>query len=78
MALVQTARHRALVSARSVRRTRRSSTATTPARAVAAVQVFVSKLDQFLGVELFAGDQPVIVGRHRSAQLRLSAENISR
>ena len=78
MALVQTARHRALVSARSVRRTRRSSVATTPARAVAAVQVFVSKLDQFLGVELFAGDQPVVVGRHRSAQLRLSAENISR
>lgn len=78
MALVQTARHRALVSARSVRRTRRSSVSTTPARAVAAVQVFVSKLDQFLGVELFAGDQPVVVGRHRSAQLRLSAENISR
>ncbi len=78
MAMVQTARHRALVSARSIRRTRRASTSQQPARAVAAVQVFVSKLDQFLGVELFSTDQPIIVGRHRGAQLRLATDNVSR
>lgn len=79
MGLQNTARHRAMVSARAIRRSRRASgAALVPARKVAAIQVFVTKLDQFLGTELFAADQPVIIGRHREAQLRLAVDNVSR
>jgi len=68
-----------MVSARAIRRTRRGSAAAlNPSRKVAAIQVFVTKLDQFLGTELFAADQPIIIGRHREAHLRLATDNVSR
>ncbi|MFO0723902.1 MAG: FHA domain-containing protein [Myxococcota bacterium] len=38
----------------------------------------MSRLDTFIGTELFSAEQPVTVGRHRSSQLRLVAENVSR
>lgn len=79
MAVVKTARHRALVSARAIRRARRhTKTGPSSARGAAAIQVFISRLDNFVGTELFSVEQPVTVGRHRSAQLRLVAESISR
>lgn len=79
MAVVKTARHRALVSARAIRRARRhTKTGPSSARGAAAIQVFISRLDNFVGTELFSVEQPVTVGRHRSAQLRLIAESISR
>ena len=79
MAVVKTARHRALVSARAIRRVRRHSRSGPSAvRGTAAIQVFVSRLDTFIGTELFSAEQPVTVGRHRSSQLRLVAENVSR
>ncbi len=79
MAVVKTARHRALVSARAIRRARRHTKAgPSSARGAAAIQVFISRLDNFVGTELFSVEQPISVGRHRSAQLRLVAESISR
>jgi|GEM_PF-2385803 len=79
MAVVKTARHRALVSARAIRRARRHTKAgPSSARGAAAIQVFISRLDNFVGTELFSVEQPITVGRHRSAQLRLIAESISR
>jgi hypothetical protein len=79
MVAAKTLRHG--LGTRSVRRLRRRSleqSVTQPVRGLAAVQVFVSKLDNFLGTELFGADQPVIVGRHRDAHLRLVAEAVSR
>jgi hypothetical protein len=76
MAAAKTARHRALVAGRSMRRLRQASKV--PSATSAAIQVFISRLDHFLGTELFAADEPVVIGRHREVLLRLKDPNISR
>lgn len=80
MAAAKTARHRALIGTRSVRRVRQHSRLPShaPVSGTGAIQVFVSRLDAFLGTELFSADVPVIVGRHRDALLRLKDEAVSR
>jgi hypothetical protein len=44
----------------------------------AALQIFVFRLETYLGCELFDTVGPVSVGRHPRAQLRLDGDNISR
>ncbi|MCC7382470.1 MAG: FHA domain-containing protein [Deltaproteobacteria bacterium] len=80
MAALRTARHRALVTPRSIRRSRSLSRQGSfgPAGSTAAVQFFLSRLDHFLGTELFAADEPIVIGRHRDSLLRLKEAGISR
>lgn len=80
MAAAKTARHRALIGTRSVRRVRTQSRGVSqaPTSTTAAIQIFISRLDAFLGTELFSAEEPVVVGRHRNALLRLKDEGISR
>ncbi|MBI2375772.1 MAG: FHA domain-containing protein [Deltaproteobacteria bacterium] len=44
----------------------------------AGIQVFVSRLEAFLGAELFTAEKPLVVGRHRDAALRLDGDTVSR
>ncbi|MBI4815039.1 MAG: FHA domain-containing protein [Deltaproteobacteria bacterium] len=44
----------------------------------AGIQVFVSRLEAFLGAELFTAEKPLIIGRHSEALLRLDADTVSR
>lgn len=61
---------------RPQRRVRAPSAIVTPAGA--AIQVFISRVDAFLGTELFGADMPVTIGRHRNCSIRLDEDTISR
>lgn len=67
------------IATRSIRRARRhkrelSSKLPRPA----AVQVFLFRLETYLGCELFDVTSPVTVGRHPRTQLRIDGDNVSR
>jgi pSer/pThr/pTyr-binding forkhead associated (FHA) protein len=49
-----------------------------PSAANAAIQVFLSRFEDFLGTEMFGGDRPVVIGRHRNANLRLESSTVSK
>ncbi len=70
-------RYSSAVVTRSVRRSPRTSR---PARAAqpAALQVFLFRVESFLGTELFSGDGAVLVGRGPRALLRLDGDTVSR
>lgn len=68
------------LATRSIRRVRREIRP--PSRAVqtpeAAIQVFLFRMDRFLGTMLFDGQNPILVGRHKNAEIRLEGEIVSR
>jgi hypothetical protein len=67
------------VASRSVRRARRyKRDPSVPSAKPAAVQVFLFRVETYLGCELFDLTGPVAVGRHPRAQLRLDGDTISR
>ena len=69
------ARHRP--TSRSAHR-RRTISADRLVRPDAALQVFLFRGDDFMGAELFGPQDPVLIGRHPSASLRLEADTVSR
>ncbi len=77
---LKTATQRALALSRVMRPTRRRNRPPIDpgAPAGAALQVFLSRVDAFLGTELFGTDTPVTIGRHIDAVLRLDDDTISR
>lgn len=68
------------IATRSIRRVRRE--VRPPSRitgaAEAGVQIFVFRMDRFLGSLMFDGAEPIIIGRHVNAGIRLDGEKISR
>jgi pSer/pThr/pTyr-binding forkhead associated (FHA) protein len=43
-----------------------------------AIQIFVLRVDAFLGTELFGSETPVHIGRHRDCAIRLDDDTVSR
>ena len=43
-----------------------------------AIQVFVLRVDAFLGTELFGAEVPITIGRHRDCSIRLDGDTVSR
>ena len=75
---LKTARNRTLYR-RAVRQPpRRPGVPARHSSAGAAIQIFISRYDAFLGTEVFGAERPLVVGRHRDAGLRLEADTISR
>ncbi len=69
------------IATRSIRRARRYSRVASNPRPYprpAAVQVFLFKVETFLGAEVFDATNPVSVGRHPESQVRLEGETVSR
>lgn len=67
------------IATRSIRRARRHRReVTSKLPPPAAVQVFLFRLETYLGCELFDLTSPVTVGRHPRTQLRIDGDNISR
>ncbi len=68
------------IATRSIRRVRRE--VRPPSRitsaAEAGVQIFVFRMDRFLGSLMFDGAEPIVIGRHKTAAIRLDGEKISR
>lgn len=53
-------------------------TRATPTAANAAVQIFLSRFEDFIGTEMFGGDRPIVIGRHRNSNLRLQSSSVSK
>ncbi len=66
------------IALRAGRRAKRRRPTAAHVRRPAVLQVFISRLDEFVGMEMFALDQGVIVGRHYVSDLRLDGDTISR
>ncbi|MEQ8280610.1 MAG: FHA domain-containing protein [Deltaproteobacteria bacterium] len=68
------------IATRSIRRARRE--VRPPSRITGAdeagIQIFVFRADRFLGSLMFDGAEPIVVGRHQGAGVRLDGEKISR
>ena len=77
---MKTARQRTIALTRAMRPTRRRhrdpSQLGVPTGA--AMQIFLSRVDVFLGTELFGAERPVTIGRHIDAVLRLDDDTVSR
>ncbi len=67
------------IATRSIRRARRyKRDPSVAAPKAAAMQVFLFRVETYLGCELFDLAGPVTVGRHPRVQLRLDGDTISR
>ena len=68
------------IGKRSLRRTERYTRAPSrvPTPEAASLQVFLFRMDQFVGTELFDGLDPISIGRHARSELRLGGDTVSR
>lgn len=73
-----TNRQRTVARTSAIERPRRVATRATPSTANAAVQVFLSRFEDFIGSEMFGGDRPIVIGRHRNSNLRLESSTVSK
>ena len=75
---MDTARQKAFIETRSMRARRPGSFSDQRTPAGAAIQVFISRVDAFMGTEMFGADIPITIGRHHGAGLQLDDDTVSR